>query len=286
MNSFPGLRESTPEELAELNSLVRCKAIDPRDYSDFEAILRDPQNDPRPHMRAQRQDRNDCQGQALANGEEKRRWYCTGEMVQLSDIYAYNASEYVSHPNNVGDDRGTSIASGVKLLTQGISKLSVKPGLPTEAVWPYGTYERSAAKFESRARQVQIDDAFVSEHQPMPEFDGMLAGVAAGGSGHIGTYWGVSWSKLDGMRLMGSPPTSGDGHATEIIWAVFIDGEWYLVVWNSHGDRYYLMSRRCYEALRRNNFAPFGGYLLLPDKPVERYHDRRKSGGGYWSTAS
>ena len=74
----------------------------------------------------------------------------------------------------------------------------------------------------------------------------------------------------------------GGGHATEIIWAVEVAGTWYLAVWNSHGDGYYLMSRRCYEQLCGNNWEPFGGYLLTPDRMVERY-DRITQGGGYFA---
>jgi hypothetical protein len=43
------------------------------------------------------------------------------------------------------------------------------------------------------------------------------------------------------------------------------------------------MPRANYEAYQRNQFAPFGGYLLMPDKPVERFHNRVVSGGGYFS---
>jgi hypothetical protein len=83
------------------------------------------------------------------------------------------------------------------------------------------------------------------------------------------------------MKLMDSAPNGGGGHATEIVWAVKVNGRWYLAVWNSHGYGAYLMSQRCYETLQRSQFSPFGGYLLMPDKPVERYYDRRIAGGGY-----
>jgi hypothetical protein len=52
---------------------------------------------------------------------------------------------------------------------------------------------------------------------------------------------------------------AGGGHATEIIWAVEVRGQWYLCVWNSHGDGYYLMSQRCYEQLQEAQWEPFGG---------------------------
>jgi len=270
------------EELAACNASMKVSAIDANDFPDWEARLADPKNDPRPHMRAQRQERSDCQGQSLANGEEKRTWYSTGKMIQLADIFAYNGSEYISGTNNIGRDQGTSIQSGVRLLTEGIQSIGVKPGLPLESAWPYYSYERSAGNFANRAKQVEIESSMTTEHGPMPDFQGMLITVAAGGSGHIGTFWPPQWAKLEGRRMMDSAPTGGGGHATEIIWAEKIGGRWYLVVWNSHGDQFYWMSQRCYEQLQRSQFSPFGAYVLLPDRAKERYHDRVASGGGYF----
>lgn len=266
-----GLIEATAEEVSALGRTMAVKAVVSRDYPDWEKRLLDPEASPIPHMRAQRQVRNDCQGQSLANGEEKRHWYCTGVMEQLADIYAYNASEYAGRPQNVGRDSGTSIQSGVTVLTQGLTRIGVNPGLPLEADWSYNTYERNSQRFADRAKQVTIETTWVSEHGEMPDWEGALIAVAAGGSIHIGTYWSVRWSSIGKHRLMNVAPTGGGGHATEIIWALKIEGEWYLVVWNSHGDRFYLMSQACYEQLQRRQCQPFGGYVLMPNEPEKRY---------------
>jgi hypothetical protein len=270
---FSGLLPTPDAVLNELNSQIRVSAISLDDFPDWESRLEHPANSPIPYMRAQNQRRNDCQGQSLANGEEKRAWYCRQTMIQRSDIYAYNASEYVSGKNQVGKDQGTTIGSGVTVLTKGLQDLSVNPGLMTEADWPYNTYETNYRKFATRAQAVRIDQTFVSEHQAMPDFRTLMCGLAAGGSAHIGTWWPPAWKQLEGRRLMDSPPRGGGGHATEIIWAVKVTGKWYLVVWNSHGDQYYLMSEACYSALRQKNFDPFGAYLLMPDQPKKRYLD-------------
>jgi hypothetical protein len=42
------------------------------------------------------------------------------------------------------------------------------------------------------------------------------------------------------------------------------------------------MTRKAYDELQSERWQPFGGYLIMPDKPVERYHDRVASGGGYF----
>jgi len=268
-----GLMAPTDLERRVCNAMMKVKAVRAQDFPGWEQRLLDPKANPIPFMRAQRQVRNDCQGQSLANGEEKRHWYVLGEMVQFADSYAYNGSEYFGRPGNVGRDGGTSIQSGVGLLTRGLPGIGVAPGLPLESMWKYDSYERSSARFASRAAGVAIDQSWVSEHGELPDWEGMLVGLAAGGTGHIGTYWPPKWSSVGKRRLMDRLPRGGGGHATEIIWALRIDGVWKLVVWNSHGDQFFLMSQRCYEDMARTQANPFGGYLLLPDKPEERFVD-------------
>jgi len=277
-----------PPTDAEREAVARlCSVtVNADEFSGYVDVLRDPKNSPIPHMQVERQQRSDCQGNALANGEEYRTWYCSGRRVmpQLSEMYAYNCSEYLMQPSQVGRDQGTSINSGVRVLQIGAEDLGVPGGLPLESVWPYSRYCRNAAQFRAACNGLEVETPHVTEVGDMPEsFDDMLAAVAAGGTGHIGTKWGVSWQTVPGSpkRLMDKMPTSGGGHATEILWAIELNGVWYLVVWNSHGDGYYLMSRRCYDQLTKAKWEPFGGYLLTPDRMVERY-DRITQGGGYF----
>lgn len=272
---------ASPELVTHMNNSVKVGTIRVGDFPGWEEVLSDPTNDPVPHMQVERQRRNDCQGNALANGEERRVWYCTGTMPQLSEMFAYNASEYSASPRYVGRDQGTSIHSGVRVLTEGIPDLALSPGLPLESDWPYEQYCRTASQFSDYCDNLPIESSMVTEHGEMPDWEGMLVAVAAGGSGHIGTFWGVSWTDVNGRRCMSTAPKRGGGHATEIIWAHKINGTWYLVVWNSHGDGYYYMPQSTYEKLRATQFDPFGGYVLLPDQAQERY-DRVYSGGGYY----
>lgn len=268
----------------------KCKpVVKASEFTNWEDFLKDPKNDPRPFMRRQNQSRSDCQGQSLCNGAEKRRWYvtgktdsATGKIAQCSDIYAYNASEYIMSPSQVGKDGGTWIESGVTLLTEGIPSIGVAPGIPLESTWPYNTYEQSASRFVTRAKQAVIEDGFVSEHRLVPDSETLLASLAAGGTLHQGTFWPFrEASKINGKRVMATPPSRGGGHATEIIWADLIGADWYFVTWNSHNDEYFYIPRKVYDALYKTRYEPFGAYLLLPDKPVERFHKRTQSGGGY-----
>lgn len=264
-------------------ALAKCKAaVKASDFTNWEDVLKDPKNDPCPHMRRQNQQRNDCQGQAACNGHEKRRWYCTGVMSQSSDIYAYNASEYIMSPRQVGKDGGTWIEAGVTLMTEGITSLGVAPGIPLESAWPYNSYERSVTRFVTRAKQVKIEDGFAAESRQAPDSETLLASLAAGGSLHQGTFWPFSEGQpINGKKVMRRPPTGGGGHATEIIWAALINSDWFFIAWNSHNDEYFYMPRKVYDALVKTRYEPFGAYLLLPDDPVKRYHQRTQSGGGY-----
>ncbi len=120
----------TADEIAwaGLSQTVRVSA---GDFEDYERILKNPRNSPLSVMQVERQQRNDCQGNATANGEEYRSWVVSRRrtMPVLSEMYAYNASEYLMSPQYVGRDSGTSMHSGVRLLTEGIPRLGVKPGV-------------------------------------------------------------------------------------------------------------------------------------------------------------
>ena len=284
MPGSDGLLIPTDAERIAVEESLSVSVVRASDFSGYLDVLRDPKNSPLGLMQVERQQRNDCQGNAAANGEEYRTWYCSGRktMPQLSEIFAYNASEYLMSPNQVGKDQGTSIHSGVRLLVDGVLKLGLAAGLPLESAWLYSRYCRNATEFGRYCSGLKIEAAHVTESGPMPDWDGALAAVAAGSSIHIGTKWNVNWKKVGGRNCMESAPISGGGHATEIIWAEEHGGQWYLAVWNSHGDGYYLMSRRCYEQLQKNQCEPFGGFLLAPDRMVERY-DRITQGGGYFA---
>ena len=272
-----GLQPAPAGEIARLTQSARC-SYSASSFPNWEARLLDPERDPTPHMRGQLQKRNDCQGQALCNGVEKREWYTTGEMRQRSDMFAYNASEYID--GSVGMDRGTSITSGVRLLVEGIPTIGLEPGIALEEHWNYSQYIRSTNEFTRRAQAVAIESGHVTDHQPCPHFEDMLASVAAGGTGHIGTWWGRNqWSKRGDTRELTSVPSTGGGHATEVVWARKIDGAWYLQVWNSHGDRYYFIGERVWNGLVDLQFQPFGGFLLMPPKADEVYSQQRWADG-------
>ena len=290
MAGSSALKIPEPHEIGAVQQLLRrCKSpnVKASDLRGWESVLMDEKCNPLTVMRVQRQRENDCQGQSATVGAECRRWYTSGRttVTQLSDMYAYNASEYLMSPSQVGKNQGTSIHSGVRLQVDGIPALGVKPGIATEADWPYSQYCRSRSQFEQAAKRLTIEDAEVAEVIEPPPFLDMLALTAAGATLHMGTYWGPSYTGqlYDGKKLVKRFPGPGNGgHATEGIWGKkFNTVGWLLAVWNSHGDGWYWVDENEYERQRANKFAPFEAYVLRPDNVVERFHDRVKSGGGY-----
>jgi len=282
MNEFFGLLPSTTEGIRECVAGFRVQAMSEDDLPGWEDRLETRTRLLMTIMRKQNQQRNDCEGNGAANGAEAQHQWITGEMVQFSDTYAYQGSERIMGRTSVGRDSGATIESGVILRSEGIKALNVPPGIALEKDWAYQPYERDVARFETRAKAAKIQDTYVAQHGALPEFSQFLLSLAAGGVGHIGSYWPFREMSLDGFKLMDSPPGGGGGHCTEIIGAIRVNGSWVLVVWNSHGYGAYLMSRKCYDAFQSRQWQPFGGYLIMPDKPVERYHDRLASGGGYF----
>ena len=277
----------TAEELAYCESHMAVSApLNASDFPGWEDKLKEWSERLIKSLDVSRQEQNDCNADSGATGEEARRYWCTGEMIQLARTYLYNACEYVSGVNNVGRDAGTSIQSAVKVLTEGIKTLGVAPGLPLESAWKYMTYERSASRFAERAKGAMIDKTFVAQHGPAPKLADLPLHCAAGGGLHFGVFWGVRFAtKTIGGRkfkVWTSVSGGGGGHALEGVTCLWLDNQWWPAIWNSHGDGLILMEHAIYERYQAQQFAPFGGYGMLPDKPVERWEDQRITGGGLW----
>lgn len=238
------------------------------DLENWEQIAENPALDPENWgMRKQRQETNDCQGQSLATGGERNYFYETGEKVQLSDLFAYQRTEI--EDGLFGRDSGTSIDGG--------AHVRVNVGLPLEELHPYHVNgrlnymtnrERFLAICESAEVKASCEAHRAASFEPAPSFEKALAGIVCGGSLHWGTMWPLKWNSQ--RMLMDYVTGNAGGHATEGVWVKKINGEWYIKFMNSHGDGYYYVSKRAYEnAIRK---SPFGGFLMLPQNPIERFY--------------
>ena len=268
---------------------VSAADLDPAKFPGWEDVAKDYATKLLAALNVELQTQNDCQANALATGEEARQFLLTGRMTQLARTYAYNACEWIGgKAARIGKDQGTSIQSGVTLLTKGVPDLGIAPGLPTEESYPYGSYEKSATRFTERAKGAVIIPSSVSNHGPAPTADKLPLICAVGGSVHGGCYWAPQFvkRKLAGRewKVWNSAPSTGGGHALDFgIFVVWIPEEncFWPCVWNSHGDGPILIPPELWDRYAKRQFDPFGGYVMLPDKPEEKWHDRVKSGGGY-----
>jgi hypothetical protein len=277
----------TDAELQECQEGMRVSApLNPVQFPGWEDKLKEWSERLVKSLEVSRQEQNDCNADSGATGQESRHFWCTGEMVQLARTYLYNACEYVTSPNRVGADEGTSIPSCMKVLTKGIESIGVAPGLPLESAWKYMTYERSASRFAERAKGAVIVSDVLAQHGPMPALKDLPLHCAVGGGLHFGVFWGVKfYSKTIGGRkykVWTSVANGGQGHALEGVTCLWLENMWWPAIWNSHGDGLILMEHAVYEQYQRAQCAPFGGYGTLPDKPVERWEDQRITGGGLW----
>jgi len=280
------LRIPTEAELLYAQQTMAVSAVDSGEVPGWEDRLKEYGPLLTSKLDVSRQEQNDCNADSGASGEEARKFYVTREMTQLARTYLYNACEYVSNPNYVGQDAGTSIPSAVIVLTEGIKSLGVPAGLPTEASYRYMTYERNHKRFAERAKGVSIEQNYVAQHGQVPPLEDLPLACALGATVHFGVFWGVKFETRtiagNKYKVWTSISRGGGGHALEIVTCLWLDGQWYPAVWNSHGDGLILMPPEIYRKYQANQFSPFGGYLLMPDKPVERFHDRRMTGGGYY----
>jgi hypothetical protein len=278
-----------PEDNASLSSKllrsVRCKAVRVSDFPGFEKILLNPEYNPDGYMETQLQKWNDCQAQSLNNGEE----FTEGLLARLSgrrnatpakraDSYSYALCELID-TGRVGGDNGSTISSGVESLVNGYRKQGLQPGTVLYSDWPPGySRETTTGQFVARAKQVPVQNAVLAMHQAPLYFREAMASNAVGGRHHIGIDWPSNnsrrWRRAsNGMRELVSATGGGvGGHAVEQIWAIFLDGVWKLLVWNSHGDGgHFLVGEKVWNQLVDMQFKPYGGYSIMPDKAEERF---------------
>ena len=283
--------EPEPHEVAAMNeavALCRSPRVGAGDLRAWQDVLMDSAVTPLTRMRVENQTESGCQGYATTANGQARLWYLSGhtQMLDLSARYAYQGSQYLMTPGEVGKDRGSSIHSGCRLQIQGIPDLGMAPGQVLESDWPETVWCRSSREFAARCKTTDVVPGQVSEVRKPPEsFEDMLALTAAGACLHQGTFWGPSQqaSKPDGRMLVARFPRSGGGHATAGVWGKRFDRiGWLLAAWNSHGYGHYWIDQAEYTRLQEINWQPFGAFVLQPPDVVERYN-RIQQGGGYFA---
>lgn len=263
--SFTGLLVPPDELVREVDhSSLVCSGAVLSDFDDWERLLIE-ENDPENWgFRNERQNMNDCQGNALTGGVEVIQKNLTGRVEQLARKYAYQWSEY--YDGNLGKNRGSTIHSGVKVATQ--------LGIPLEAEYPYDRYTRKISQLRSWTSEVQSSASTrkIAGHISAPPWEMLLPYIVTGNPLHWGTYWPLKWDSDRVVRKYRRNHGRG-GHATVGVWVVKTRrGEFLLKVANSHGDGYFYVSEDAYEEMRDRRYSPYGAYILQgPEKPFEKF---------------
>jgi hypothetical protein len=270
---MPGLIQNDALRTEIEADLPRAASFNLSDLRDWEARLL-ARDDPRKQYRFERQHRNDCQAHSATSSRELCILAETGNVVQLSRAAAYLRCE--QYDGGVGRDQGTSMQSGVKMMT--------RDGCPLESAWPYGPYDpRGFAAQWARHADAAKAQIHTGEVVTAPDFRTCLAIIAVGGAIHFGCpynprAWGVTGDSAD-TALRWSD--SGGGHAMAIGWARRKGTEWQLEVFNSHdsgqypntrvpGNHFWVTEGWWKSLLQRNRY---GAYGFVPSKAVERYYD-------------
>jgi hypothetical protein len=266
-----GVQIATEELLAEVGAMCSvCEPVGDSDLKDFARLLT-PENDPRNWgLKAERQRTNDCRANSGTSAIEVIEYHKTGKVVELSRMFYYQQCELIDR--KLGADSGVSVASGVKVARE--------LGSPTEVEYPYSWYTRNRQQLDKWARPVMESASTRRIHgfAPMPPWATMIAHVASGQPVDWATHWPLSFEREPetGRRIARRyRPHGGQGHAHLIVWAMRLrTGQWVAVVWNSHGDEYFLVTEEFYEEARNPRMNPFGGYVILgEEKPIEKFYN-------------
>lgn len=237
MNSLPDLRLANPQllytpadgfwtgycgETPQGKDYLRSQAeFMPYRYSDSLPPRIDPRLNPKfaqGWLRTENQGGvGACQGYALSENVEYNWAVLTGEVVQLSPMFAYLMSQYF---DGINGDRGSTLSGGTKLLTQ--YGLPLLTDYSVERSYPRGGYraipqgvidKAKAAKFKLH-KTVRFRDA--SEYRA---FVGSYAGIV-----QTGTRWTGSMARIPSHGVVTSiGGASMGGHSWNFVGYMPID---------------------------------------------------------------
>lgn len=262
-------------------SLAVSADLDPKDYPDWERLLT-PENDPRTWLHRERQRINDCQANAATTGNEVLERRLKGKSGEQARMFVYQWSEVAD--GRLGGDAGSSIQSGIKVLTN--------QGAPLETEYPYSQYTRSRRQLDGWTTEAVRQSAAgrkIAGAAVAPSFAAARVHGALGNPIHWGTFWGLSFrtetiaSGVTARVCRRYRRAHGDaGHATEVVWPIKTPaGEWLLAVANSHDDGFFYVSEEAYEEMRDRTYTPYGAYVLLGHQEPHRQYEGQFSAMGW-----
>ena len=192
-----------------------------------------------------------CQGNSLSDCGEFAHAFATGEVIQISRMYAYIASQMES---NIRGDSGSTLEGGGKAFIKGFPLESVAPYTSSYPGWNYITQDMRAEAIYKLNSHVEMHSA---EH--VKAFIGSQIGIV-----HIGINWG-SEMQPDGQGCIRSFAGSGRGGHALVICGYVPDTDigvasgsgWWGLMKNSWGkswgkNGYAYLSPKCIEQMIAN----------------------------------
>lgn len=184
---------------------------------------------PNQHKLENQSSMGSCQGHAIASCCEQLNTIATGgDRTQLSNLWAYIASQKITGNQLFGRDSGSTISSGAELATGN--------GICPEALAPYPSPVRYP---NSRERQSLLKQSNYKAGEPFKirssvgirSYDDAINWIGGGGVISLGISWAPPMRTINGRKTAVGAANGGGGHAIAILG---YKKEGNLVVANSH----------------------------------------------------
>lgn len=170
-----------------------------------------------------------CQGFTIASCCEQLNTIATGgDRTQLSDIFAYLASQKITGSQLFGRDAGSTISSGVELATgNGICPEELAP-YPQPVRYPNARERQSILK---QSNYTAGEPYKIRSSVGIKSHEDAINWIGGGGVCSLGIAWPPRMRTINGRKTAVGAASSGGGHAIAIL-GYRKNGN--LVVANSH----------------------------------------------------
>lgn len=217
-----------------------------------------------------------CQGHAIASCVEQLNMIATGgDRTQLSNIFAYIASQEITGSQLSGRDSGSTISAGVELATGN--------GIPPESLVPYPNPVRYP---NSRARQAILKKSHYLAGAPykirssvaIKSHQNAIDWIGGGGVISLGISWAPPMKTINGRRTAVGAANGGGGHA---ICVMGYDKNGNLIVANSH-NYWMSITPKAFDQMLRHRWTVAIGVSDMAN-PVPRDMSQLKKGLSDWA---
>jgi len=152
-----------------------------------------------------------CQGHAIASCVEQLNTIATGgDRTQLSNIFAYIASQKITGSQLFGRDSGSTISSGVELATgNGICPESLAP-YPQPVRYPNANERKKILSSENYAAGEPYK---IRSSVGVKTYEDAVNWIGGGGAISLGISWPPQMRTINGRKTAVAAANGGGGHA-------------------------------------------------------------------------